>query len=60
MLRSIIILLLFFSCKKQVEPTDLTPRPAIDFPTCEDDLLFCEDEDLDDLPERDEHNDTGE
>ena len=60
MLRSIVILLFLFSCKKQVELQDLTPRPDIDFPSCEDDLLFCDDEEFDDLPEHDEPKDTGE
>ena len=48
-----------FSCKKQAEPVEHQPRLLVDFPSCEEDPLFCDDE-FEDLPEHNSEVDTGE
>ena len=59
MLRYFVITVLLFSCKKQAEPVEHQPRLLVDFPSCEEDPLFCDDE-FEDLPEHDVKADTGE
>ncbi len=59
MLRYMFTLMILTGCKKQVQ----TDEPYINeyrAPTCEENPLFCEDFEDDDLPESGDDTDTGE
>ncbi len=55
MLRYFFILAFLIGCKKSQTAVD-EPVPQFVYPTCEENPLFCDDEEFDDLPEADDQN----
>ena len=60
MLRCMITLLILAGCKKKVHVEEVYINEYREFPTCEENPLFCEDFDDSELPEQGEVTDTGE
>lgn len=58
MLRYILTFMFLFGCHKKVQTTEMHVNERIEF-TCEENPLFCEDFDDNDLPEYGEETDTG-
>ena len=56
-MKKCIIIFFAFGCQKHVDKKDdqLKYIP----PTCEENILFCEDNEFDDLPESNNNTDTG-
>ena len=59
MLRYILTLIFLFGCQKKVQTNEIYIEKRIEI-TCEDNPLFCDDFDIEDLPESGAESDTGE
>lgn len=59
-MKKYIVMFAIVGCKKQAQPEMNNDALRYVVPTCAENLLFCDDDEFDDLPESGEESDTGE